>query len=315
MTRIRSEPGRYYDGGSLDGNEKPNPRKAPDILLERVLAPKKRRLRDPGGTQTLSESFELKRRIAYRARWSDRPEGLEIIVPAKARAGAPAFRTDLTSVPDLFTWLVPRTGLHLPAALIHDGLIYDPSEPASYEAAEPVPRIEADRILRDGMVDLGTGIARRWLIWSAVTLATVSAGVSSESPPGQTSGADEVRPSTGRRGARDDLYYRVVVFGSLLIIAVLGVLATVDLFDCWNVLPWMGERSVLAELAGGVAFAVLVPALLAAFWRKLWQAGLITGWALALLLHVTIALAVLTFGFQLIEWAARHLRHEPARAT
>ena len=43
----------------------------------------------------------MERRIAYR----DRQLG-ELLVP---RATA-TFRTDLTSVPALFTWLVPKTG-------------------------------------------------------------------------------------------------------------------------------------------------------------------------------------------------------------
>ena len=40
--------------------------------------------------------------------------------------------TDLTSVPWLFTWLVPKTGAHLPAALLHDGLVGDHDDPPSY---------------------------------------------------------------------------------------------------------------------------------------------------------------------------------------
>ena len=55
------------------------------------------------------------------------------------------FRTDLTSVPAWFTWLVPRTGVHLPAALIHDGLILSPGEPQTYIASQVIERETADR--------------------------------------------------------------------------------------------------------------------------------------------------------------------------
>ncbi len=61
----------------------------------------------------------MQRRIAYR----DRHLG-ELLVPRVTRT----FRTDLTSVPALFTWLVPKTGLHLPATLLHDGLIHPPDD-------------------------------------------------------------------------------------------------------------------------------------------------------------------------------------------
>ena len=56
------------------------------------------------------EIFSLERRIGYR----DRVLG-EILIP-----NSPDFRTDRTSTPALFTWLVPKTGAHLPAALVHD---------------------------------------------------------------------------------------------------------------------------------------------------------------------------------------------------
>lgn len=300
---LKPDASRFYDGGSLDGSEKPQPGIELLILLKRDLAPKKRRLSRSDGNAELTESFLLQRRIAYRARWRDQKE-LDIVVPAAVSSNSPpgaVFRSDLTSVPDLFTWLVPRTGLHLPAALVHDGLIYDPGEPASYEALEPVPRIEADRIFRDGMADLGTGVVRRWLMWSAVTLATVAAGVSSVSPPGRTTGADEVRKAKAIGGAGRDRYFRVVVFGSLLIIVALGAVATLDFFDILNVLPWMGERRYFVEFFLGAAFAILISALLSALWLDLWRAGMIAGVALALLLHVTIALAALTVAFQVIE--------------
>ena len=95
------------------------------------------------------ETIALERRLAYR----DRHLG-ELLVPADA-----GFRTDLTSVPALFTWLVPKTGAHLPAALLHDALVAGRDDPASYASTEGhvVDRVEADRVFRDAMADTGTG--------------------------------------------------------------------------------------------------------------------------------------------------------------
>lgn len=311
MARVRAEASRFYDGGPLNG-EPPEPHDEPLILLKRVMVDKPPRFAVFGRRTRKSELFELQRRIAYRARWNADRDDLEIVVPARPVPGdSRVFLSDLTSVPTLFTWLVPRTGLHLPAALIHDGLIYDPGEPASYEATQAVPRIEADRIFRDGMADLGTGIVRRWLIWAAVTLATAKAGVSSVSPPGRTSGPEGVAQNRAKTDVLLDWYYRIVVVATLALIAFLGTLATIDLFDWRSPLPWMGDRSWVAELAWGLAFAVLIPAALSLLWWRLWRAGMIAGVALAVLFHVTIVLGALTLLFQFVEWVLRQWRRDP----
>ncbi len=249
---MRPEPERFYDG---DSGEPGTPVR---IVLDRELSGDR-------------ESFALVHRIAYQDRHHDEPH----IVPADPAT----FRSDLTSVPDLFTWLVPRTGRHLPAALLHDGLVMDPGEPMSF-TGPAVDRAEADRIFRDAMADLGTGLLRRWLVWTAVTLATVAVGVA---------------PVWVRR---------LVVFGSLAIVLVLGALATLDLLDVADVLPWMGDRPLRAELLGGAVGAVVVPAVLAMAWGRFWRAGLIAGIALALLVHVTVVLATLTLAFQVADTVA-----------
>jgi hypothetical protein len=101
ISRVTTEPHRFYDGGMLaDGDQPgipPDPDASPRIVLERH-------------TDNGLELFSLERRIAYR----DRHVG-ELLVPARV-----GFRTDLTSTPAIFTWLVPKTGAHLPAALLHD---------------------------------------------------------------------------------------------------------------------------------------------------------------------------------------------------
>lgn len=258
-SRVQPQVHRFHDGGTT--REPPDPAAPPRIVLERLA-------------EQGVETFRLERRIGY----TDRELG-ELLVPADE-----SFRTDLTSVPWLFTWLVPRTGAHLPAALLHDGLVGGPSGPASYLAGDgqQVPRDVADRVFRDAMADTGTGVVRRWLMWTAVTTATIAVGSSSWSP--------------GRLWA-----HRLAAALTIGLVVVLGTLATLDLVDAGVRLPWMGERVWWSELIGGFAGAVAIPFLLGLTWGRLRLAGAILGVLLALLLHVTLALLLLTGLYQAIE--------------
>jgi hypothetical protein len=259
---------RFYDGG-LDADADhaavpPDPSADPRIVLARV-------------TDTGQEQFAMQRRIGYR----DRHLG-ELLVPRDTAT----FRTDLTSVPALFTWLVPKTGLHLPATLLHDGLIHPPGD-VTYVSTEGhvVLRVAADRVLRDAMADAGTPLIRRWLVWSAVTTATMLSGAGTGWSP------------------RLRWYYRAIAAATVLVIAVLGVVATLDLFDLGGPgLPWMGERRWFTELAGGLAGAFVVPLLLSLLWGRFRIAGAVVGVTLAVLLHVTVALLGLTLLYRGLEW-------------
>lgn len=276
---VHLDPRRFYDGGSLprdahpgDPGRPPDPSADPRIVLERHT--------DDGW-----ERFSLEHRIAYR----DRHLG-ELLVPAGA-----GFRTDLTSTPALFTWLVPTTGAHLPAALLHDGLVQGSGAGAgaddgrSYVSTEGhvVDRVEADRIFRDAMADTGTGVVRRWVVWAAVTLASFFVGRGT--------------PWPGWLRWR----YRLAAGATLGAIAWLGWSATGDLLDAsWPLavdVPWMGERPLWLELTGGLAAAVVVPLGLSVLWGRFWVAGAIAGVALAVLLHVTVGLALISLAYQLAE--------------
>jgi Na+(H+)/acetate symporter ActP len=96
-----------------------------------------------------------------------------------------------------------------------------------------------------------------------------------------------------------------VAYGTLAVIAALGVIATLDLLDVVDWLPWMGDRPWWLELVGGLAAAVVIPLLLGLAWGRFAVAGAITGIALAVLLHVTAVLAVLTLLYQAAERLAR----------
>ena len=284
FSRVRRQVGRFYDGGlpaaagtpgePAEPGEPPDRTRDPRIVLERHT--------DEG-----EESFSLGRRIAY----DDRRLG-ELLVPADTAT----FRTDLTSVPALLTWLVPKTGKHLPAALLHDGLVRDGEEPPetrSYVSSRGhvLDRVAADRVFRDAMADTGTGPVRRWIVWSAVTLATLVLG-------------RDLAWSRARTWR-----YRAAVLLTLVTVLVLGYCATADLFDVsWagsTTLPWMGERSWPVEVAGGLAGAVVVPALLGLAWGRFAVAGMVVGVLLAVLLHVTVGLAVIAGAYLVVEWLAR----------
>jgi len=213
--------------------------------------------------------FQMLRQLGYRDPQHTQP----FVIPADLRT----FRTDLASIPWCFAWLVPGLGTHLPAVLVHDALVVKPGEGKTHLGPD-VDREEADRILRDAMASLGTPVIRRWLMWTAVILATA---------------ASTLRPRW---------YWLPLVAATLGGIAVLGTLATVDLLDVWEVLPWMGDRSWPVELAFGGALAFAVPLAVSVLWGHLWRAGAIAGIALAILLHVTVAVAVVYGIYWVAEW-------------
>lgn len=214
------------------------------------------------------DAFRVLRQIGYR----DPDYDDVFVVPADPGS----FTTDLASIPSFFAWLVPGMGSHLPAVLLHDGLVVRSDEHATH-LGPPVDREEADRLLRDAMGSLGTPRLRRWLMWSAVSIATAWQALAPR------------------------WWWRAVVVLTVGVVAALGTVATLDLVDVADVLPWMGARRWWIELAGGAVFAVLVPLAASLLWRRLWAAGAIAGVALAFLLHVTVAVLVVYGTYWLAE--------------
>jgi hypothetical protein len=77
-------------------------------------------------------------------------QGLDIVVPD-------GFVTDFASIPRGLWNVFPPTGKYGHAAVIHDYL---------YRATS-VPRVQADRVFRDAMKELGVGkISRNIIYWS-----------------------------------------------------------------------------------------------------------------------------------------------------
>lgn len=265
LSGVRQERQRFFDGG--DARRPYDQGAPPRLVLDREPT-------------TPPQRFRLTRRIGYRDRWL----GI-LLVPADPTT----FETDLTTVPALFTWLVPKDGTHLLAAVIHDGLFGGAGQPASYVSVEGhhVDRVQANRVFRDAMADGGTRVVRRWLMWSAVTLATMLLGRGT-------------RWSTVARWR-----YRLAAGGTVLAIGLLGLLATLDLFDGPGPnVPWIPEATWPVELAAGLAGAVAIPFVLGLTWGRFWKAGIVIGIGLAVLLPVTVAILALTGLYQTVEWVA-----------
>ncbi|MGI8427010.1 MAG: DUF1353 domain-containing protein [Actinomycetota bacterium] len=73
----------------------------------------------------------------------------------------PHFRTDLASIPGIFTWFVPTYGVHTKAAVVHDFLCQ------TLETKED--RFDADKVFRDGLRELKVKGLRRFFMGSAVS--------------------------------------------------------------------------------------------------------------------------------------------------
>jgi hypothetical protein len=214
------------------------------------------------------KQFKLLKPIAYRD--DNHPEPFE--VPG-------GFRTDLASVPDLFTWLVPRNGVYTPAAVLHDALVNP-----ELHFNPPVDRFEADHIFRRALRELGTGRVRARLMWTAVTANSMV-----------------------KSSALWDCFKVILTVEAVVII---GIVATGDLFDKWGHVPWMGDRPWWQELIGGALGALAFPVLTALLWWRRWAAGYIAGVALAFLLHVTLVLWVLYRAYLGIERLASGPRNK-----
>jgi hypothetical protein len=93
----------------------------------------------------------------------------ELVEPLEYRGNKEKFRvppgstTDFASVPLPFRWLIPRSGRHTKAAVLHDHLWR--THLCSYH--------DADGIFRRALHDLGVPFLRRWIMWAAVRWASL----------------------------------------------------------------------------------------------------------------------------------------------
>ncbi len=89
------------------------------------------------------------------------------------------FRTDLTSVPRPFRWLIDVGGDHAPAAVLHDYLTRPAPVPdwitlssggrhLPMQGPPLVNRSDADGVFRRVLHELGVSAPCRWLMWAGV---------------------------------------------------------------------------------------------------------------------------------------------------
>lgn len=75
------------------------------------------------------------------------------------------FVTDFTTVPRVVTWLIPRTGIHSRAAILHDYLCVEAHQGR-------FSRADADGIFRRVLREYNVPFLRRWMMWAAVRAAS-----------------------------------------------------------------------------------------------------------------------------------------------
>lgn len=276
----------------------PWPVESPKVLLRRLELLTRRRV----GPDRPAEEFELELPITY----EDDSRGPDQVRTITVPNPAVPFTTDLTSVPSLLTWLVPKSGRHLPAALIHDGLVGGGSPTYLTSDGSAVDRIDADQVFRNAMQDTGVGLIRRWLVWAAVANASLLSGARVGWASWKT------------------WWFRIVVPATVVLIAYLGLAATLDVVDAEHLptgfgwvlrLPLMGDLPWISDTAGfwaatgqGLAAAIVVPLVWGGLWGRYYRAGAVAGVALATLIHVSVVVAAVAVLYQGAEWVAhRHL--------
>lgn len=216
---------------------------------------------DVAARVVLEQTGPTKFRIVVPFRYVDRVTGDQFVVP-DPRWGDQ--ETDLASVPGILLWFVPRYGNHTLPALLHDQIV-------DHDLVDH--RERADRIFRDAMGEQGVYFLRRWLMWAAVSMATITVG-------------------------RRWLLAPIVVW--LAAFALVAFRLTPP-FAAWDVppfewlvrLPWW--VAALAAAAG--------PPVLAVVWRRRYLVGVMSGWG-AFVFAVPIVAVVLALGvYWALEWA------------
>lgn len=261
------------------------------------------------------------------------------------------FRNDLSSVPRPVSWVVPVVGAHLPASLLHDALVVGDGEPPTHDGPQ-VSREEADRIFRDAMRHSGTPRIRRWLVWAAVSLATMWTTRGKVVWRDHLSG---LKALAERRPCRwlNALTWPRLQLAAYAVALVFGIVVhLLDIVDTgpWKH-PWLGDRPLYVEALVAVGIAVVLPPLAALPLvprrgrptatasacaanrrhepdpppvrghpaRERWLAGAIFGLTFEVLVVPTVLVAIPVFLLQLAEavprWVRSLVRRSPNQAS
>jgi Protein of unknown function (DUF1353) len=86
------------------------------------------------------------------------------------------FQTDLASVPNIFSWFIPRAGRYARAAVMHDQLWKLCDDYAKDKDAQKpkYDRRQADEQFRIALEKAGVSLLRRRIMWAAVRLAAIA---------------------------------------------------------------------------------------------------------------------------------------------
>lgn len=206
--------------------------------------------------------------------------------------------TDYASIPFFLTWLVPKDGSHTPASVLHDALIGGRKD-VHYETSAPetVDDRHADYLFREAMTQTGVTWLRRWLMWAAVALRTLTVRIDKD-------------PATGEERQRKN-WLRIggvgVVVAAWAILSAAMALDVPDLLPANRDLPWLAERPwwseilrALAQVAVGTAVCGLVFMIVLRSIRGL-SAGLIAGVGVGFLGLPMIASLVGVGGYYVLD--------------
>jgi Protein of unknown function (DUF1353) len=213
-------------------------------------------------------------------------------------------RTDFASIPWFLTWLVPRDGTHTPAAILHDAFIGG-IRGTDYETNHPggVSDEHADYLFREAMEQASVGIVRRWMMWAAVSLRTLS---------------------RSRDGTRPNLV-KVIPLGIVVVCAtVLSALMELDVPDFeqngWH-LPWFGDLPWYEEIWHGlvaVAMCAIACSLLITLILRRTRAlgvGAITGGIIGFFGLPMLASAIGWAGYWVLEYLVTQLVERRSPST
>lgn len=138
-------------------------------LIEKWCVDKQRKVKpEVVLRQVAPERFQLVRGFRYELPARDRPGGNRRAawnIPANRLGDPPTGEnfTDLASVPSWLWWFIASYGRHSRAALLHDYLIAD----------DRTKDRTADHAFRVALRESEVPILRRWLMWNAVSLASL----------------------------------------------------------------------------------------------------------------------------------------------
>jgi hypothetical protein len=205
--------------------------------------------------------------------------------------------TDLASIPWFLTWLVPRDGRHTPAAIMHDSFIGGMRD-VDYATNKPegVSDEHADYLFREAMKYSQVGYLRRWIMWAAVSLRTMT-----------------LHRDTERVNWTKAIPVAFALVGWALVAAVLALDVPDFEHSGWH-LPWFGNRVWHTEIfhglaviaASGLVFAVLFGAILRR--RRSPQVGAIAGQIVGFFGLPMIAAALGWGGYQLLDLVVSRLK-------